>query len=409
MKLLRVKSVEKVKKIIYAEFEGINRVETITITECLNRVLADDIFSPECLPPFSRSSVDGYAVRACETYGASESMPAMLELDGEINMGELAGQVITGHTKYIPTGGMLPEGADSIVMIEHTEKLGEQILIYKQVSPGQNVIKAGDDVKKGEIILRKGTVLREAELGALAALGIYSLPIIAKPIVGILSTGNELVKYTKKELKDGEIRDINALTLASISKKYGTEVLMGEILKDNYELIISKAREMLEKVDVLLLSGGSSVGEHDYTWRVLRELSDDNILVEGISIKPGKPTLIAKKGNKAIMGLPGHPVSAYMIYDCFGEIIVNQLAGKREPVLKKTIKALLTKNVPSSGGRTDWIRVELHQDEECICATPVFGKSGLITTLVKSHGYIEIPPLKEGVEKGSWVDVILRS
>jgi molybdopterin molybdotransferase len=407
MKLLQVKSVEEVVKIITDSFQEINRVQELKMEDSLFKVLAEDVYSPEILPPFSRSSVDGYAVNATDTYGAGESLPAFLQMVGEIKMGENAEKINRSETRYIPTGGMLPKGADAVVMIEYTEKLGNQVMIYKQVGPGENVILAGDDVKEGELILKKGTVLKEAELGALAALGINNVTVYEKPVVGILSTGNELVSNTEKELKNGQIRDINSITLASIAKKYGAKVLLGGIASDDFDEILNKASNLLDKVDVLLLSGGSSVGTLDFTSQVVKKLTGGNLLVEGISVKPGKPTIFAKKDNKAVWGLPGHPVSAMMIFNYFGEILLNILSGSRELKFKKICKALLTRNIPSSAGRTDWIRVRLTKDTNNYQATPVFGKSGLITTLIETQGYIEIPPQKEGLETGTWVDVIL--
>jgi len=407
MKLLKVKSVEEVFKIIDDNFQAINRFKKLKLENCLGRVLVRDVVSPEVLPPYSRSSVDGFAVNASDTYGASESLPAFLELKGVIKMGEKAEDIQYGETRYIPTGGMLPLGADAVVMVEYTETLVDQVMIYRQVAPGENVIKAGDDVRKGEVVLKKGSVLKEAELGVLAALGLTEVTVYEKPVVGILSTGNELVPSFKKELKYGEIRDINSITLASIAKKYGAKVVQGGIASDNLEEMLEKARGLLEEVDVLLLSGGSSVGTLDFTSQVIKTLGQEKLLVEGISVKPGKPTLFSKKGHKAIWGLPGHPVSAMMIFSYFGERLIRLLGGYEDCKIKTVCKALLTRNIPSSAGRTDWVRVKVVYDSGKYLAAPVFGKSGLIKTLVDSNGYIEVPTSKEGLEAGSWVEVML--
>ncbi|MGI6225067.1 MAG: molybdopterin molybdotransferase MoeA [Peptococcales bacterium] len=406
MKLLNVKSVEETIKIIKSNFHCLEKTEEITLSDSLYRVLAQDIYSPEMLPPFRRSSVDGFAVQASDTYGASESLPAFLHLNGEIKMGKPAGSIKHMETQYIPTGGMLPDEADAVVMVEYTEKLADQVMLYRQVATGENVIGSGDDVNIGDLVLPKGIILKEGELGSVAALGINTVSVYQKPIVGIISTGNELVSSEVKKIELGQIRDINSITLASIAKKLGAQVIFGGIAIDNYESIFEKANSLLPKVDILLLSGGSSVGTLDFTAQVLDKLSDGNILVEGIAIKPGKPTLLAKKGQKAIWGLPGHPVSAMMIFNYFGEILMDCLLGVTELKGRKTCKALLTRNIASSAGRTDWVRVRVEKGENGFRATPVFGKSGLITTLVGTQGYIEIPPNKEGLESGSIVEVI---
>ncbi|KJS21453.1 MAG: molybdenum cofactor biosynthesis protein [Clostridiaceae bacterium BRH_c20a] len=409
MKLLTVKTVEEVKKIIIDNFQSIEKYEELELDDCLSRVLGQDIYAPETLPPFSRSSVDGYAVNASDTYGASESLPAFLEFTGEITMGTKAELIKFGQTRYIPTGGMLPPGADAVVMVEFTEKLADQVMLYRQVGPGENVIKAGDDVNNGDFLISKGVVLKEAELGSLAALGINSVSVFKKPVVGIISTGNELVPRNTGELQKGQIRDINTIILSSIAKKLGADVIEYGITNDKYDQIYEKASRLLPEVDILLLSGGSSVGTLDFTSQVLEKLSNKNVLVEGIAIKPGKPTLLAKIKNKAILGLPGHPVSAMMIFSYFGEILIDILRGSKDIKVKKICTALLTRNIPSSAGRTDWVRVKLEFDNNSYKATPVFGKSGLITTLIGTQGYIEIPPHKEGLEGGSTVEVVFWS
>jgi len=406
MKLLTVKSVDEVKKNLIDNFQSIDKYEELKLDDCLSRVLGRDIYAPETLPPFSRSSVDGYAVNASDTYGASESLPAFLEVAGEIKMGTEAELIEFGQTRYIPTGGMLPPGADAVVMVEFSEKLVDQVMVYRQVGPGENVIKAGDDVNKGDLVISKGVVLKEAELGSLAALGINSVLVYKKPVVGIISTGNELVSRNTVELQKGQIRDINTIILSSIAKKLGADIIERGITNDNYDQIFEEASRLLPEVDILLLSGGSSVGTLDFTSQVLEKLSNKNVLIEGIAIKPGKPTLLAKINNKAIWGLPGHPVSAMMIFSFFGEILIDILRGNKELKVVKTCSALLTRNIPSSAGRTDWVRVKLEFSHNGYKATPVFGKSGLITTLIGTQGYIEIPPHKEGLEGGSTVDVI---
>lgn len=407
MKLLNVKAVDKVVEILKESFQAIERSEKIELVDCIGRVIAEDIYSPETIPPFNRSSVDGYAVKAEDTYGASESLPAMLEIKGIIKMGEQAGSINIGEAKYIPTGGMLPENADSVVMVEYTEKLVDQVMIYNQVGPSENVIYKGDDVKEGDLIIRAGTILNESSLGVLASMGKTNVLCYEKPLVGIISTGDELVPYDKKELKDGQIRDINSLTIESIAKKLGADVIRGGIISDDLDALKNKSKELFQKVDMLIFSGGSSVGTLDYTKQVIDSLGVDKFLFEGVSVKPGKPTLLAQKGNKVIWGLPGHPVSAMMIFKYFGEKLINILKGSKEEEHKPKISAILTRNVRSHPGRTDWVRVKLKYEDNKCYATPVFGKSGIMKTLLESQGYVEIKPEKEGLLSGTLVDVVI--
>lgn len=382
-------------------------VETVETKDGGQRVVGRDVVAPEDVPGFDRSTVDGYALQAFDSYGASESMPALLTLTGEVRMGEGAPPLSPGTCIYVPTGGMIPAGADAVVMVEDTEVLGDIVNCYRQVAPGENIIRRGEDIRQGEIILEKGRLLRAPEIGVLASLGIATLQVAVKPRVGILSTGDEIVPYTTVTLKPGQIRDSNALAVGELARQRGAEIIYGGILKDSYQVFKSGIEELLQQVDFLVLSGGSSVGTRDFTAQVLEELGKPGLLVEGVAIQPGKPTLLAKCQGKPVLGLPGHPVSALNIFALFGTAIIDRLLGREEQPFLATVKAFLTKNIPSRSGRTDYVRVKLSKKGDGIEATPVFGRSGLLRTLADAQGLVVVPAESEGLLAGSQVDVIL--
>ncbi|MFL6555724.1 MAG: gephyrin-like molybdotransferase Glp, partial [Bacillus sp. (in: firmicutes)] len=383
------------------------QTEVRDLDEALHYILAEQVIAKENVPSFDRSTVDGYAVRAKDTYGSSESIPGFLTVTGEVKMGEVpivkAGP---GNAVYVPTGGMLPDGSDSVIMIEHCEDVDQLLNTYKQIAPGENVIRAGEDIKEGEILLTAGTKLRPQELGALASLGVSKVTVYRKLKVGYLSSGDEIVPYQTQTLLAGQIRDINYLTIAGLANEWNVEVVYGGIVRDDYQEFQQKARELYEQVDCLILSGGSSVGAKDYTTEVIQSLGDPGVFVHGISIKPGKPTILAMANGKPVIGLPGHPASAMIIFKLFGERILRKLKGESIERKPERIFAKITKNIPSSMGRSDYIRVRLFEKEGEWWAEPIIGKSGLITTLVKSDGIVEISSEKEGISQGDYVPVI---
>lgn len=408
MKFFNVKSVEETMAIIREQFSPIERTMQLPLTDALGLVLAEDVTAREQVPPFARSAVDGYAVRAADTFGASESLPAFLTITDRIEMGKAAHTPLgEGHAQSIPTGGMLPPGADSVVMMEHVEEIGDLCNVYRQVAPGENVIMAGEDVQEGAVLLTAGHRLRPQDLGVLAAIGQTSVNVRPRPIVGLLSTGDEIVPPDTAQLAPGEIRDINSITIGGLVRQYGGEVIDGGIVRDEVESFRGRVAELYHRVDFLILSGGSSVGTRDYSVDVLHALGEPGILVHGVSIKPGKPTIIGKAGGKPVMGLPGHPASAMIIFQLFGVPILQQLVGERPAAADKRLRARLSRNVASAVGRTDYLRVRLEQREDGLWAVPVFGKSGLISTLVASDGMIAIPANKEGLLAEEWVEVEL--
>lgn len=407
MQFFKVKTVEETFALIEEKIPAIKDTEVCLLEDALHFILAEPVVAKENVPGFDRSTVDGYAVKAKDTFGSSESMPGFLTVVGEVKMGEAADHHVgPGEAVYVPTGGMLPKESDSVIMIEHCEDMDNLLNIYKQVAPGENVIRTGEDIREGEVLLPEGTKLRPQELGALAALGISHVTVYRKLKVGYLSSGDEIVPYQTETLSIGQIRDVNYLTVLGLTNEWDVEVKYGGIVKDDFAEFKQKARELYDQVDCLILSGGSSVGAKDYTTEVIQFLGDPGVFVHGISIKPGKPTILALANDKPVIGLPGHPASAMIIFKLFGERILRKLKGEKMKKLPERIFARITKNIPSSPGRSDYIRVRLFENNGEWWAEPIIGKSGLITTLVKSDGIVEIVSEKEGISQGELVPVI---
>ncbi|MBT2657704.1 molybdopterin molybdotransferase MoeA [Bacillus sp. ISL-18] len=407
MQFFKVKTVEETFTLIDEKISAIGDTEVRELSSALHYILASPVAAKENVPSFDRSTVDGYAVRAKDTYGSSESMPGFLNVAGEVKMGEVPTVEVTkGSAVYVPTGGMLPKGSDSVIMIEHCEDVDSLLNTYKQIAPLENVIRAGEDIKQGEILLTSGTKLRPQELGALASLGVTHVTVFRKVKVGYLSSGDEIVPYQTETLQEGQIRDINYLTIAGLAQEWNVEVVYGGIVRDDFAEFSERARALYDEVDCLILSGGSSVGAKDYTTDVIQSLGEPGVFVHGISIKPGKPTILALANGKPVIGLPGHPASAMIIFKLFGEHVLRKLKGETSERKPDRIFAKITKNIPSSMGRADYIRVRLLDKEGEWWAEPIIGKSGLITTLVKSDGIVEISSEKEGISQGEWVPVI---
>ncbi len=381
--------------------------EEIPLTDALGRVLAQDIVSDINLPDFTRATMDGYAVRAASVFGASEANPAYLTVKGTVRMGESPEfSIAPGECARISTGGMLPPGSDSVVMLEHSQVLDSTLVeVYRSLAPGQHVIEAGEDIRKEEPILFKGQVVRPQESGLLAALGKEKLEVYRKPVIAIVSTGDEVIPISEMP-EPGQIRDINTYTLSDLVREAGAIPISFGIIRDNYDMLLETCREALAQSDMILVSGGSSVGVRDFTVEVIAALPDSGILVHGISISPGKPTILAKVGNKAFWGLPGHVVSAMVVFSVVVKPFIAYISGMDNKQKAFNIPARLSRNVSSSQGRTDYIRVKLVEKEGEFWAEPVLGKSGLIHTMVKSDGLIEIGLNTEGLDKGSEVSVI---
>jgi len=383
-------------------------METVPLDQSHGRILAVDVVSDIDLPDFNRSIVDGYAVRASSTFGASDGSPAFITVKGIVGMGEVPDfSIKPGQAASISTGGMLPKGADSVVMIEHTEAIDESTIeVYKSVAPGQHVIESGEDIRNGNRILTAGIRLRPQETGLLAALGTEKVKVYRKPKIGIISTGDEIVSVSDTP-KPGQIRDVNTYTLAGFILESGGIPVSYGIVKDDFDLLFDICSQAVEQTDMVFISGGSSVGSRDFTVDVLSKLPDPDILVHGISISPGKPTILAKSQNKAVWGLPGHVVSAMVVFKIVVIPFIEHIGGlKSSPANQKLFPAKLSRNLSSAQGRVDYIRVRIIEKEDGLWAEPVLGKSGLIHTMVKADGLIEIDINTEGLDKGTLVNVI---
>ncbi len=402
----KVKSLDQVLEMV-ADFPEPD-TENIPIGRADFRILGQDLVAKKDLPGFRRSTMDGFAVAAASTFGASESSPAWLEISGTILMGDVPDfHLAPGKAARISTGGMLPEGADSVVMVEHTQMIDSQsVEIYKSVAPMQHVIDASEDFAKGDIILAKGRLLRPQEVGLAAGLGFCELPVFKVPTVGIISTGDEVVPVDM-EPGPGKVRDINSYTLAGFIRQAHAQPVLYGIVKDDPVALQKTCEKALKETDMLLISGGSSVGSRDYTMDVLGKLSQTQILFHGISISPGKPTILARSGNKPVWGLPGQVVSAMVVFKVVVLPFLNRLRG--DSLMKRQVRvpAVLSRNVASAQGRTDFIRVRIEQKENRLVAYPVLGKSGLIRTMVLADGLVKIDENTEGLEKDSLVDVVL--
>lgn len=408
MKFFNVVTPEEARKILLE----ISPVETeiIETIRARARVLAADLYSQVDLPHFNRSAMDGYAVRAKDTFGASPSQPAYLKLAGTVEMGkEITQSLGKGETMRISTGGMLPPESDAVVMVEYSEEVvGQMVEIHRGVSPWQNAIKIGDDIKKGELVFSHGRRLRGHDLGALTGIGISSLSVYRKPHVGLISTGDEIVE-AETEPRPGQVRNINQHSLAGLIEEYGAELNDFGVIRDQRDTLATTLKKALAWGDLVLLSGGSSVGARDIALDAILALPDAEILFHGISVSPGKPTLFAKIAGKPILGLPGYPVSALVIFDLFGAPLIRKLGGEDVHTARtqKTTRAILKTNVASQTGREDYVRVRLESSGERLYALPLPNKSGAIFTLVKADGMVRIGLNQEGIEQGEEVEVIL--
>ncbi len=347
---------------------------------------------------------------ARDTFGASESNPLPLRVVGEVLMGESTDLVLSqGESVAVPTGGIIPKGADSVMMVEFSEQVDEAtIQVKKALSPLENVIERGEDIKKGAKVLSGGHRIRPQDLGVLAAFGKSKVGVYRRPRVSIVSSGDEIVDITV-EPKLGEIRDVNRYSLSALIEMAGGTPLFIGIARDSFEDLKSLCDKGLQESDMLIVSGGSSVGTLDYTTEVIKSFPDSEIMVHGVSLRPGKPTIIARSGGKPVAGLPGHPVSAMVVFDLFMKPLIWRLAGYTAPLwpIAKRVSAILTRNVSSPPGREDYIRVRAEEKNGEFLAHPILGKSGSISTMVEANGLIKIDIDSEGLEEGTPVEVLL--
>ncbi len=385
------------------------RSETVALSAALGRVTAATVFAPETLPAFARSTMDGYAVRAADTFGASETAPAYVRMCGEVAMGAAAAMTVGPlEAVRIHTGAMLPAGADAVIMVEDTNAVAGDIELLDAVAPGENIVGVGEDVVAGEPAVAAGKRLRAADLGGLAALGLTRVTVLARPRIAILSTGDEVVAPAVSP-RIGQVRDVNASTVAAVVTDAGGIAVPAGIVGDDVERLEAAARGALAQADALILSAGSSVSYRDLTARVIDRLGRPGILVHGIAIKPGKPTLIAVADGKPIVGLPGNPASALVVAWRLVAPLVRRLGGEIAGALgsRAEYAAVLTSPLRSRPGREDYVPCTLERADGEWRATPIFGKSNLIFTLVRADGLIVMPLDVGGVTAGATVRVIV--
>ena len=400
--MLHVKTPEEVLALIEEAFSPVAEGETVGLAAAMGRILAEDITATEYVPDFDRSTVDGYAVRARDTFGCTDAIPAILPLQGEVLMGAGAAfRLNPEECVAVPTGGAVPEGADSVVMVEFTEDYGDGTIgVSKSVAPGQNMIFRGDDVYPGKVILNKGRVLSSQDIGALAAIGRVQVPVVKKLTVGVISTGDELVP-PEVTPGAGQVRDVNSPMLEAMLTAFGVHVINYGIVIDNEALLAEKVTKAVAECDAVLLSGGSSVGVKDAACRIIESMGQ--LLLHGIAIKPGKPTILGKTGSKPLVGLPGHPVAAYFITKLFILPLLSRLMGRKQEVYTTTAK--VTESISANHGRAQYHCCRLERKDGELYAYPIRGKSGLITTLAGADGYFCIDRDCEGLPKGAEIQV----
>ena len=404
--MLHVKTPEEVLALIESEFSPVAATETVPLAAAMGRVLAEDIAATEYVPDFDRSTVDGFAVRARDTFGCTDAIPAILPLQAEVFMGQGAEFALNPEECVaVPTGGALPKGADSVVMVEYTEDYGDGTIgISKSAAPGQNMIFRGDDVYPGKVILSRGRVLSSQDIGALAAIGRVQVPVVKKLTVGVISTGDELVP-PEVTPGPGQVRDVNSPMLEAMLTAFGVTVINYGIVIDNEALLSEKVHTAVAECDAVLLSGGSSVGVKDAACRIIESMG--SLLLHGIAIKPGKPTILGKAGAKPLVGLPGHPVAAYFITRLFVLPLLGRLMGKQER--SYTVTAKITESVSANHGRAQYHCCRLERRNGELYAYPIRGKSGLITTLAGADGYFCIHRDCEGLPQYAEIQVTVSS
>jgi molybdopterin molybdotransferase len=382
-------------------------VETVALARAHGRVPAEPVHAPHDLPGFARSTVDGYAVRAADTYGASEGLPSYLEVTGAVAMGRAPdGAVAPGFAVAIPTGGVIPDGADAVVMVEHTqEAMAGTIEVVRPAAPGDGLVRADEDAAEGTELVPVGRALRAQDLGLLAAAGVTDVRAHARPRVAIVSTGDEVVDPATAKLGAGQVRDASAVALAALVRDAGGEPDPRGIVPDDHDALAAVLREAVHASDVVVVSAGSSVGARDETAAVVAGLGKPGIWAHGIAVRPGKPTLLADCGGVPIVGLPGNPRSALVVFRLLGMPLVRLVGGVTRPPAEASTRARLERDVPSTAGRLDIVQVTVRNG----IASPLFGASALLSILSAADGYIVVPDEATGLQTGTEVDVTLYS
>lgn len=418
---LTLKTAEEAWEIFLGHFAPRVVTERVQVIEALGRVLAEDAIAPHRLPTFVRGTVDGYAVLAADTHGASPAAPAYLDVVAEVPMGAQADITLgPGQAALVHTGGMVPDGADAVVMIENTHRIGPPMFgnaalqpgfepygieVYRPVAAGESCIQPGEDVEAGEVILSAGHTLRPQDIGGLLALGLTEVTVAQRPRVGIVSQGDEVVS-PEQEPGPGQVRDINSYTLAGLVSQAGGLPITYPIAPDRQEALDAAVRRAFDDADAVVITAGSSVSYRDLTAAAINKLGAPGVLVHGVAIRPGKPTILAVCDHKPVFGLPGNPVSCINIFKHFVAPTIRLLLAA-QPQLVRTTVARLARNIPAGSGRADFVRVRLEQRDGEAWAVPVFGKSNLIFTLVRSEGVVEVPLNSNGIPAGERVSVVL--
>lgn len=406
---LKFRSVSDAKKTFFDNLGSFHpEQEIVNSLHAAGRTLAEAVISHEYLPAFSRSAMDGYAVHAADTFAASQNMPAQLKIIGELPMGAVPSQQINnGEAALIHTGGMLAEGADAVVMLEQSQVTSQgELEVLKPVSAGENVIFKGEDVRPGDVVIPVGKLIRPAEVGGLFALGYTSVKVAKKPLFAILSSGDEVIP-PQRTPDLGQVRDINSEALAALIDQAGAAYKLYPIIPDDLEQMQRSLRQAYSEADAVIVTAGSSASSRDITAKVIRELGAPGVLIHGINIRPGKPTILAVCDGKPVIGLPGNPISALVIAHFFVKPLIERLLGRTHVPPVAWVRAILTVNVDSLVGREEWIPVRLIQKENYIEADPIFFKSNLIFQLSNADGLMKIEADETGKTSHSEVEVLV--
>jgi len=403
-----VVTVDEARRLLFNHFSPRRKTGVVPLHLAAGRVLAKDVYALTDVPPFDRATMDGYAVRAEDTFEAEEDSPATLKVAGTVEAGKRPEvEVESGKAVEIATGAMMPKGANAVVMVEFTRRREDEIDVFKPVSPGENVMYAGSDVMAGELIAREGTELTHREIGVMAACGISEVEVYCRPKVAVISTGNELVKPGEK-LGEGKIYDVNSYSIAAAVEENGGEAILMGIARDNEEEMRSLIAKALREADIVITSGSTSAGAGDVMYRILDDFQP-GVIVHGIAIKPGKPAVIAVSDSKPIFGLPGYPTSAMTVFEVIVAPIIRELAGRRESSGAK-VRARLAIKIFSAEGRREYLPVNVVEGAEGYSAYPVSGSySGAVTAFAFTDGFVEIPENVVMLEEGDEVEVKLFS
>jgi molybdopterin molybdotransferase len=421
---LKLRTAEEAWETFLGVFKPEVVIERCRVADALDRVLAREATSPHELPTFVRSTVDGYAVQASDTHGATQGLPAYLDVLAEVAMGTHAGFSLgPGQAAMVHTGGMVPAGADAVVMLENTARTGAAMFgapsselpqpgfesfgieVYRPVAGGENCIHPGEDVRAGDLILPAGHSLRPQDLGGLLAVGILEVEVARPPRVGIVSQGDEVV-LPEQEPGPGQVRDINSYTLAGLVRRAGGVPINYPVAPDRQDALDALVQRAHGEADLVVVTAGSSVSYRDLTASAIDKLGPPGVVVHGVAVRPGKPTILAVSGGKPVFGLPGNPVSCINIFQRFVTPTIRMMLGAG-PLPQRTVQARLARNIPAAGGRADYVRVRLEQRSGELWAVPVFGKSNLIFVLVRSEGVVEVPLNSNGISAATLVTVTL--